>query len=377
MVLQERRLVVLAPVLLVAAFLFVGSGAAEGPAAVRPVRATEPVSQDADDPAIWIHPSDPARSLILGTDKAGAPGGGLFVFGLDGKIRQSIRAIDRPNNVDVEYGFTLGGRRADIAVLTERYRKRLRVFRISPETGMLADISGAGLGVFTGEPGERAEPMGISLYRRPRDGALFAVVSRKAGPSGSYLWQYRLEEDGAGRARAVKVREFGTLSGGGEVEAVAVDDALGYIYYAEENAGIHKWQADPNHPEARRELALFGREGFSGDREGIAVYTRADGTGHVLCTDQRSGDSHYRIYRREGEPGKPHDHTRLLKEVSGGADDTDGIEVTSSSLGTEFSGGLFVAMNSRGRNFLLYRWKDIQHSWTDASFFRVQEHSLP
>ena len=30
---------------------------------------TQPVKQDPDDPAIWVHPTDPTKSLVLGTDK--------------------------------------------------------------------------------------------------------------------------------------------------------------------------------------------------------------------------------------------------------------------------------------------------------------------
>ena len=100
-------------------------------------------------------------------------------------------------------------------------------------------------------------------------------------------------------------------------------------------------------------MAHFGREGFRGDREGIAIYARPDGTGYVICTDQIPGSSRYHIFRREGEP-KP------VKVVSGGADETDGIEATASALGPRFPGGLLVAMNSRGRNFLLYRWEDLK-----------------
>ena len=46
--------------------------------------ATEPVpsaGDAADDPAIWIHPDDPARSLVIGTDKKG----GLEAYSLDGR----------------------------------------------------------------------------------------------------------------------------------------------------------------------------------------------------------------------------------------------------------------------------------------------------
>jgi len=38
----------------------------------------------ADDPAIWIHPTDPSLSTVIGTDKSN-PGGGLTVYDLSGR----------------------------------------------------------------------------------------------------------------------------------------------------------------------------------------------------------------------------------------------------------------------------------------------------
>ena len=333
---------------------------APAPVDIQPRVTTDPVGEDADDPAIWVHPEDPSRSLILGTNKTLAPSGALVVFGLDGKIRQTLDGLDRPNNVDVEYGLDLGGQPTDIAVVTERYQKRLRVFSIATDGSGLVDVSSIdGLNVFEGEVGERTAPMGIALYRRPGDGAILAIVGRKEGPLEGYLWQYLLEDDGKGKVKATKVREFGTFSGLEEIEAIAVDDELGYVYYADEGNGIHKWHADPDHPDAGQELAHFGKEGFTADREGIAIYTLSDGTGYILCTDQLEGNSEYQIYRREGEPGNPHDHSEVVRVVRGGADSTDGIDATSAPLGPAFPAGLLVAMNSASRNFLIFDWNDI------------------
>ena len=329
------------------------------PVDIRPVVITEPVSADADDPAIWVNPADPARSLIVGTNKVPAPWGALVVWGLDGKIRQTVAGLDQPNNVDVEYGILLRSGPVDIAVVTERLQRRLRVYRITAE-GLTDISSGGGLPVFVGQSGAQAEPMGIGIYRRPRDLTVFAIVSRKSGPRNGHLWEYELRDDGAGRVAGFKVREFGGFSGAGEIEAVAVDDALGHVYYADEGEGIHKWHADPDHPDAGRELANFARSGFLGDREGIAIYARPDGTGYIVCTDQIPRNSKYYFYRREGKPGAPHDHSELVRVVWGGADATDGIEVTSAGLGPHFPSGVLVAMNSAGRNFFLYRWEDIQ-----------------
>jgi 3-phytase len=331
------------------------------PVDIKPVAKTEQTANDPDDPAIWINPRDPAQSLIIGTNKVKAPHGALVVFGLDGKTRQIVSGLDRPNNVDVEYGLKLGEEVIDIAVVTERLQHQLRIFRIA-DGGLTEVTSPQKTRVFSDRTGEQAAPMGIAIYRRPRDGAIFAIVAPKSGPRQDYLGEYRLEDDGQGKVKATFVRYFGKFSGTAEIEAVAVDDTLGYVYYADEGDGIHKYHADPDHRGAGRELARFGTSGFRADREGIAIYARNDGSGYIVCTDQLEGDSEYHIYRREGERGRPHDHSTLLKIVRGGADSTDGLEITSRPAGANFPAGLMVAMNSVGRNFLLYRWEDVANT---------------
>ena len=324
--------------------------------------ATAALTNDPDDPAIWVHPTDPSRSLIIGTMKVASPAGAIVVFGMDGQIRQIISGIDRPNNIDVEYGFRLGGRTIDIAVATERYQRQLRVFRIDPADGRLSDLGG--IPILQDQPGESGAPMGIGLYRRERDDAIFAIVAPKTGPRDGYLWQYRLFDAGGGRIGATFVRRFGTFSATtvreeNEIEAVAVDDELGNVYYADEADGIHKWHADPDHPDAARELAHFGRTGFRGDREGIAIYALPDGTGYIVCTDQIDEDSEYHLYPREGTAQNPHDHSREIAIIRGGADATDGLDISARALGPGLPHGVMVAMNSAARNFLVFRWQDV------------------
>jgi 3-phytase len=310
-----------------------------------PTIVTERVPHDSDDPAIWLHPKDRSKSLVLGTDKN--VDGGLYAFDLSGRIVGRVPGLKRPNNVDVEYGLALGGARVDIAVVTERLGDTIRVFRL-PD---LAPLDGGGLPVFAGEA-QRA-PMGVGLYKRPSDGAVFAIVGRKTGPAEGYLWQYRLEDDGAGRVKATTVRAFGAFSGGlGEIEAIAVDDALGYVYYADEWAGIRKYPADPDAKDANVQLAFFGTDGFLEDREGLSIYTVNDGTGYILASDQQANG--FRVFPREGSAGNPHAHP-LLKVVPTSTLESDGSEVTSADLGPRFPDGLFVAM-SEGGVFHFYSW---------------------
>jgi len=158
---------------------------------------------------------------------------------------------------------------------------------------------------------------------------------------------------------ATFVRRFGRFSGSGESEAIAVDDELGYVYYSDEDAGIHKYLADPDAADSGCELALFGTTGYHQDREGLGIYARPGGKGYIVSVDQLLADSVFHVYKREGEPGRPHDHSAELLVFTGGADGTDGLDVTSASLGPDFPDGLLVAMNSASRNFLMFHWNDI------------------
>ena len=315
------------------------------PDALKPSVVTEPTRWDTDDPALWI-PADHSKALIVGTDKN--RDGALYVYDLQGHIVNRVGDLKRPNNVDIAYGLVLGGKPVDIAVTTEREMDRLRVFAL-PD---MSCVDRGDLTVFDGDL-ERA-PMGIALYKRPRDGAMFAIVGGKSGPAQGYLGQYRLEDDGTGQVKMTLVRYFGAYSGRKEIEAIAVDNELGYVYYSDETYGVHKYRADPDAPDANKELALFATTGFASDHEGISIYKVNDGTGYILVSDQQNNA--FRIFPREGTPGNPHDHP-LLKTVDVSAIESDGSDVTSAAL-PGYPDGLFVAM-SNGKVFHYYSWDDI------------------
>lgn len=314
---------------------------------LQPRVVTEPVKHDTDDPAIWINPADPAQSLIVGTDKDSD--GALYVFDLHGKIVRTVSGLKRPNNVDIAGGFRLGGKEVALAVTTEREAQRLRIFTL-PEMNC---VERGNLIVFDGD--RSRAPMGIALYRRPRDGAMFAFVGGKSGPAHGYIGQYRLEDDGTGHVKMTLVRQFGAYSGKKEIEAIAVDAELGFVYYSDERFGVRKYAADPDAAEADRELALFATSGFAGDHEGISIWKRPDGTGYVIVSDQQANK--FWLFPREGAPGHPHEH-RVVKIVDVAAIESDGSDVTAQPLGEQFPHGLFVAM-SNGRVFHYYGWEQL------------------
>ncbi len=318
--------------------------------AVKPVIISDPVTYDSDDPAIWINPTDSTQSLILGTDKGGDKGdGSLYVFDLKGKEvkAKTVRNIQRPNNVDVAYNLVLNGIKTDIAVCTERNTNSIRVFQL-PD---MRPVDNGGISVF--ENDTFRSPMGLALYTNPTDGKTYVIVGRKSGPTdGTYLWQYLLGDDGQGKVNAKLVRKFGQYSGKNEIESIAVDNELGYVYYSDEGVGVRKYFVHPD--STTRELSLFGSTGFADNHEGISIYKFRDGTGYILVSDQQANKFH--IFPREGTNDSIHHHP-CIKIISSSTVESDGNDVTGVSL-PGFPHGLFVAM-SENKTFQFYRWEDI------------------
>lgn len=336
-------------ILLAGAALVLGAGCKPGNGntadIIQPVIITEPVKYDSDDPAIWINKADPSKSLVIGTDKA--EDGALYVFDLKGKIIPGlvVRNIKRPNNVDVAYGLMLNGHPVDFAVASERMTGKLRFFSL-PD---MKPIDDGGVPVFEGETGEQfRDLMGIAVYTSP-EGKHYAIAGRKNGPTdGGYLWQYELSDNGQGKVKATLVRKFGKYSGKKEIEAIAVDNELGYIYYSDEQFGVRKYYADPAKGDS--ELAVFAKTGFTEDHEGISIYKTAPGKGYLLVSDQ--GANKFQVFKREG-------NNDFVKAVTVAASHSDGSDMVSTPLDSTFKHGLFVVM-SDDKTFHYYRWEDVE-----------------
>lgn len=309
---------------------------------------TEPTKNDTDDPAIWINPQDISKSLIIGTDKE--VGGGLYVYDLNGKIVNTFLDMQRPNNVDVAYGLILNGKKVDIAVTTERKANKIRIFSL-PD---LKPIDNGGIDIFVGETGEGfRDGMGIALYTNSQN-EIHAIVGRKTGPTDNYLWQYKLSDNGTGNVKAEVIRKFGKYSGKKEIEAIAVDNELGFVYYSDEQVGVRKYYAEP--AKGNEELAFFAQKDAKSDHEGIAIYKKDSTTGYILLSNQQKNT--FLVYEREGQNGNPNDH-KLIAEIPVSTIECDGADASSLNFGSEFPRGFLVAM-SNGNVFHLYEWSKIQ-----------------
>ena len=116
---------------------------------------------------VWVHPIDPAQSLIIGTDKRA----GLVTYTLTGEAVQVVE-LGRVNNVDVRQNVLLGGQVYDIAAATNRTTGTLDLFILDRETGQITPA-----GAFVSQV---EEVYGDLDYNDYEDGCTRMVIFAKA-----------------------------------------------------------------------------------------------------------------------------------------------------------------------------------------------------
>ncbi|MCX5388886.1 phytase [Streptomyces sp. NBC_00094] len=378
---------------------------------------------NADDPAVWVDPQRPGRSLVIGTLKEA----GLDVYGLDGRRLQHIAAPQAPgeeaapgrfNNVDIVYGFELAGRKTDLALVSDRGRDRVRAYAIDPAAvaaGLppLRDVTAADVApVFAADESEVDEQhttYGLAAYSD--DDEAYVVVSRREETS---LRLLELEDRG-GR---VGYRTEDTLdlpssfplpdgtswrpcADPGErpqVEGMAVDQEEHVLYAAQEAVGLWRvelddaefeepelldrvreygtpWTYDSEEEECVVDTAHdpgFGGEHLSADAEGVTVYHAGDGAGYVLASSQ--GDNTFAAYDREG--GNAYLGSFAIGDgpATDGVQHSDGSTVVNVPLGRNFPKGLLITHDGEatpadgdreGTNFKFTPWESVAGAFSE------------
>ncbi|ADG10797.1 3-phytase [Caulobacter segnis] len=319
-------------------------------ALVRPVMETEPVDHDgdaADDPAIWVHPTDPAKSAIIATDKKG----GMLVYDLTGKRLQYL-PDGKMNNVDLRGGFKLGGKTVTLVAASDRTHKAIALYTIDPETRLLTSVAD---GV---QATNLSDPYGLCMYR-DRKGATFVFISDPDG----LVRQWRLSPTAAGKVRAEAVRDIRFDS---QTEGCVADDETGALYVAEEDVALWRLGADPKAGGARKAIArVADSPALKDDLEGVGLYAQPKGKGYLVVSSQ--GDNSYAVFRRDGDNAYVGSFAVTANGDNGvdGISETDGLDVTSASLGAGLEAGAFVAQDGRNiappehQNFKLVPWSAI------------------
>ncbi|MBN8485881.1 MAG: phytase [Sphingomonadales bacterium] len=288
----------------------------------------------ADDPAIWRNRRDPAASLIVATDKKA----GLYVYGLDGKVRHFV-ADGRLNNVDlVDMG------RAGIMVVAsdrnDEAAARLRLYRLDPVTAQLVPLA-----VFDGGAGES---YGLCLVRRGSGFDAFSVL--KDG----LVAQVQVRLGKVPKGTIVRYLKVPT-----QTEGCVVDPRSETLYVGEENVGIWTFDARARGPVLGKLAVRVDGTRLVADVEGLALAPQGRKGGWLVASSQ--GDNAYVLFRLPdlAYAGR----FRIAAGQFGSVEETDGIELKLGSFGPDYPAGLFVAQDGMNepaaQNFKLVSWAEV------------------
>lgn len=319
-----------------------------------PVYSTDQVLGKPGDVAIWNHPKDPAMSLIIGVDSA-ASDGALLIFDTHGKVKSRITGLKSPSQIDIEYGFDMGGKKVDIVVVGEQETSKLRIWIIQ-SSGTLQEVTGS-----TSLPKGEFKPLGLALYKG-ESGRVTVLLSPIDGPKTDHLLQVDLTA-ADGKINAQPARRFGTFSGKnpageGSVPALLVDDEQELIYYIDTNSGIRKYSLDPKQS---KELGLIPWQG-SGQLADLSLYRSSEGD-FLLCTESLKSNTLVHLYPRDKQHGKMSQPEVAQFKTS--ADLAAGAYATGQPF-DDHESGVILLSNLSGRTFHVYDWGQVENAIRSA-----------
>lgn len=311
------------------------TGAADSPQLVPSDVETVPVvsTGDAiDDPAIWVHPTEPSRSLVMANDKVG----GFETYDLAGNRVQRLEfGTQFWGNVDVRQGVSISGIAHDLVAVVQQ---GVRIYSVDPESRLLSPVTEGGAPV--GSSGE-----GFCLYRSPVSQRLYGVVISRAGN----VTQFEItDQDADGLLESSTVRTFAV---GSEAEGCVADDDSGALYISEEDVALWRYSAEPQGGTSRVAVDVLTSAGghLVADIEGVTIAAQPDGAGYLIVSAQNVDDpdaSYLSVYRREGA----NDFVKTVRVSDGtnsdDCDRTDGVAAVTADLGASFPRGLFVCQDN-------------------------------
>ncbi|WP_202949944.1 phytase [Blastomonas sp. AAP53] len=295
----------------------------------------------ADDPAIWRNAANPAASLIVGTDKKA----GLYVYGMDGKVRGSS-LTGRYNNVTL-----FEGEHGIVVIASDRtdpVNSKLALFLLDPATGALSPLASV--------PSGAGEGYGVCVTGAPRIamvGAADAMTAYAAIKDGT-VRQIQISHKG-GKVEHTMGASWKLAT---QIEGCVIDPATGTLFVGEEDVGI--WKIDVANPASAPVLfASADGKALVADVEGLAIATNPGGNSYLIASSQ--GDNAYAVF--DTATGQLRGRFRINGGAIDGTSETDGIEVAVGDYGPGFEQGVFIAQdgdNGGGtQNFKLVSWATI------------------
>ena len=315
---------------------------------------------NATDPAIWVNPADPTKSMIVGADDVR-----LVTYDMTGavKAQAALPAGTTAGNftgVDSRNGVMVNGTAS--SVIAAVGNGKLHFYTVDPATDVLTDVTATAGGIDMTQYWHSGKASDVCLYQSPLSNTTFAFLMAKSGE----MEQIELAPTAAGKidikapVRGGKTAATAwdlTSTAGSQPGGCVVDDATRTLYYSEASVGIWKIGAEPT--DAKTATAVDGLASGGGhllaSTKGLAIVKTSDTAGYVIASTFDAivkgnpvPDGSFNVYDRETGA-----FIRSFKVIAGQAADncqaSDGIEAAAGSFGATFANGLFLCQDLKNR----------------------------
>lgn len=311
----------------------------------------------ADDSCIYINQNDSSKSLVIGTDKKS----GLGIYDLSGKRVQDF-PDGKMNNVDIRYGFPLNNSSLPLIAANNRTTNTIDFYYVDQTSNLVNRLD-------VGTHNALIEAYGSCMYQNKISKKYYVFVTSKTGE----IAQFEISSSDS----KLKLEKVRSLKVDSKSEACTVDDDLNKLYVAEEAVGIWQFNANVDSGEERKLIDKVSEGGhLIPDVEGLAIYRLQNNEGYLLASSQ--GENSFNIYDRVTGNflGK------FQVSYNGHMiENTDGIDITSHDLGTNFPFGMIVVQDGNKthdkQSFKFVSWNELAIKFSPSLKRTVSDPILP
>lgn len=300
----------------------------------------------ADDPAVFVHPDDPLKSILIGTDKQR----GLELYDLQGNFLRAY-PIGRLNNVDL---IKMPGNTLPLIGGSNRSDNSLGLYFFQPDSLSL-------LPALPPVPVQMTEVYGFCFMQTHQQ--RYAVVSGTEGEIEIFHIQAESET-------TVSATPWKAFQLPGQTEGLVFDQSGQALYLAEENGGIWRWYPAAPGQAPEKVVALEDFPRLKADLEGLAIYY-SDDTRYLMVSSQ--GNHQYGIFELSDSLPRYRGNFRITGTPQiDPVRETDGIAIVSCPLDPFFPAGMVIVQDGNNKsgqggrqhqNFKIIDWRDIARAF--------------
>ncbi|HEY4409219.1 MAG TPA: phytase [Acidimicrobiia bacterium] len=314
----------------------------------------------AQDPAIWVNPTDATQSLIFGADDTR-----LVTYDMTGKLKAQAGlpagAAKDFTGVDTRNAVTPTGATSAVSVATAVGNGKLHFYTVNPATDAVTDVTATAGGIDMTTPNNwhSGSIANVCMYQSKASGKTYAFVMSTNGE----MAQLELTDSSGKIGVATPVRggknavwdpTIATVAS--NVSSCVADDDTATLYVAATKAGILKIGAEPTDPTAGTLIDTPASATPAGhllaNANGLAIVSTGEGAGYLIAStkDQGTGAAYaFNVYDRAAGNAFIRSFHVGAGPNSDSCDLSEAVDAASGNFGPNFAAGMFVCQDKQNR----------------------------